>query len=480
MSLPPDLLQTLQSNHSLPSAPAVVMQVLNLSQDPDIGTARIAEAISRDPALAAKILRVANSAWCGLQRKVVTINQAVSLLGVNGTMSMAISFALVQGLKKISGKFDSNFYWRRSATSAVAALSIGAFIRPPNREELFVAGLLQDIGMLVLSEVIPDYYQLVDPVKEDHNKVVEIECERLETDHSQVGRWLLNWWSLPDRLVSAVSHSHQPEKNLEPILNAIAVSSMVADIWTSSDTAKAAEKAAEAARDFLGLSKEQIDQVLVKTAADLPEATRDLDIQVGDEVYIAEMLDKAREALVEFNLRTVQEARHFAIQARHDKLTSVYNRYYLNEILKEQFDKSLSTAQPLTAIFIDIDHFKAINDVYGHSAGDAVLVSVSKAIQSVVRKQDVVARFGGDEFIVLLINADEGLGNEIATRIHSTVENKFHAIGRGKQIPVTLSVGWAVMTSKSEIKTPNELLNLADQSLYAAKAGGRNRVARVS
>jgi diguanylate cyclase (GGDEF)-like protein len=480
MNLPSDLLKTLQSHHSIPSAPAVVMQILKLSQDPDIGTARIAEVISRDPALAAKILKVANSAWCGLQREVITVNQAVSLLGVNGAMSMALSFSLVQGLQKISGTFDSHYYWRRSIIAAIAALSISSFISTPNREELFVAGLLQDIGMLILNGAMPAYAALAQPAKRDHGILIEIERNKLKTDHSQVGSWLLNRWGLPEQLVAAVGHSHQPDKILEPLLNAVAVSSLIANIWTAQDTAKAAEAAAIAADNFLGISSEPFEQILIKIAADLPEATRDLDIQVGDDILFEEMLYKAREALVEFNLRTVQEARYFAIQAQQDKLTSVYNRYYLTEILRERFEHSRAAAKPLTILFTDIDNFKTINDAYGHSAGDAVLISVAKTIQATIREQDIVARFGGDEFIVLLADAGEKVGDEVAKRICYLVENQPIDVGDGIRIPVTLSVGWTVLTASSDVQSPSELLKIADQSLYAAKLGGRNRVARVS
>src|SRR5690606_28099508 len=87
--IPASLLTALNSCRTLPSIPGVVLEVLDLSQDPDIGTAKVAKAVSRDPALVAKILKVANSPWCGVRRDVTTLNQAVSLLGVNGTMSLA-------------------------------------------------------------------------------------------------------------------------------------------------------------------------------------------------------------------------------------------------------------------------------------------------------------------------------------------------------------------------------------------------------
>ncbi|NLT67659.1 MAG: GGDEF domain-containing protein [Acidobacteria bacterium] len=478
--IPASLLTALNSCRTLPSIPGVVLEVLDLSQDPDIGTAKVAKAISRDPALVAKILKVANSPWCGVRRDVTTLNQAVSLLGVNGTMSLALSFSLIRGLQKAADShFDHQKYWRRSVISATAAQSIGMCLKSPNQDECFLTGLLQDIGMLVMNEAVPRYGQLVASSGATHRTLIETERRELGTDHAQVGTWFLKKCGLPARLTEAVSESHRKERTSENALGRFALlGSLIAEIWTCPNTAEATKKAAEAAWKQFQLSSDQFSLVLAKTAADLPQITKNLDIPVGDEVFINGLLDQAREAVAELNLRALQEARHFAVQAQCDALTSLYNRTYLNQVLNDQFDVSRSMAQPLTVVFIDIDRFKDINDSHGHSAGDAVLVSVSEAIKSAVRGQDTVARFGGDEFVVLLTDTGEDTGAMIAERIRQMVENFPHLTGNGKKVDVTVSVGWATLSSGSEYSNSTELLGAADRSLYAAKSHGRNRVAR--
>ena len=479
-SLPDNILHILQSCRTLPSVPSVVMEVLDLSQDPEIGTASIAKVISRDPALVAKILKVANSAWYGVRREVTTLNQAVNLLGINGTMSLALSFSLVRGLQKAGSEtFDHQAYWRRSVIAATAALSVGKFLKSVNNDEIFLASLLQDIGMLVLNEAVRTYGKMVASAKCDHNLLVEIERKELGTDHAHVGCWFLEKWGLPGILVSAVSASHEIEGIGDPLAKSVAVGGRVAEIWTNPQTVAATACSAEAVRSLMDLSPGQFKLILAKTAADLPEITGNLDIPIGDESFITGLLDQAREALAELNVRALQEARHFAAQAQRDALTSLYNRTHLNQVLRSQFDLSRSTAQPLTVIFIDIDRFKNINDSYGHHAGDAVLISVAQVLQSAIRDSDTLVRFGGDEFVVLLNNSGEDVAHRIAERIRSMVGGKPHNTGDGRHIEVTVSVGWATLSPMSNILSANELLEAADRSLYAAKSGGRNRVVQA-
>ena len=310
--IPASLLTALNSCRTLPSIPGVVLEVLDLSQDPDIGTAKVAKAVSRDPALVAKILKVANSPWCGVRRDVTTLNQAVSLLGVNGTMSLALSFSLIRGLQKAADShFDHQKYWRRSVISATAAQSIGMCLKSPNQDECFLTGLLQDIGMLVMNEAVPRYGQLVASSGNTHRTLIETERRELGTDHAQVGTWFLRKCGLPARLTEAVSESHRKESTSENALGRFALlGSLIAEIWTCPNTVEATKKAAEAAWKQFQLSSNQFSLVLAKTAADLPQITKNLDIPVGDEAFINGLLDQACEAVAELNLRALQEARH--------------------------------------------------------------------------------------------------------------------------------------------------------------------------
>jgi diguanylate cyclase (GGDEF)-like protein len=212
------------------------------------------------------------------------------------------------------------------------------------------------------------------------------------------------------------------------------------------------------------------------TAMGLPEITRDLDVPVRDEIFINNLLDLAREALANINLRALQQAQDIASQSQRDTLTSLYNRGYLNQVLEERFNQSKVAGRPFTLIFVDIDKFKSINDTYGHRGGDSVLVSISQTICSATRDHDIVIRFGGDEFVVFLTEAGEELGAKVAERIRATIEQRLHDAGEGNQIRVTVSIGFTTMSENSDFRSANELLESADHNLYLAKAAGRNSI----
>jgi diguanylate cyclase (GGDEF)-like protein/PAS domain S-box-containing protein len=163
--------------------------------------------------------------------------------------------------------------------------------------------------------------------------------------------------------------------------------------------------------------------------------------------------------------------RRLALLARSDSLTGLPNRYHFNEFLPLALARCARAKLALALMFIDIDHFKQINDTYGHAAGDAVLKEFAVRLQRAVRSIDLVARLGGDEFVVVL----EGLHgdrepNAAASRILADVSRPFDVLGR--QIEVTTSVGIAFQATAGA--SAPQVLALADKALYEAKAGGRN------
>jgi diguanylate cyclase (GGDEF)-like protein len=259
----------------------------------------------------------------------------------------------------------------------------------------------------------------------------------------------------------------------------VAIGGRIAEIWVNPNIAAATERLLQAEQLLFDLSGAQLDQVLAETAAHLPEATMNLDVPLGDERVINGLLDRARQEIAALNVRVLQEARNLAVQSQRDPLTSLYNRAYLNQFLGVQCDLSRQLGHPLIVIFIDIDNFKSINDAYGHHCGDAVLVSVAQAIQSVTTENDTIVRYGGDEFLVLLTNTDETTGAVIAEGIRSEIEARHRTLSDEMHIPVTVSVGWTMMTAHSTIRSAHELLDVADRSLYLVKSDGRNRIARA-
>jgi len=160
--------------------------------------------------------------------------------------------------------------------------------------------------------------------------------------------------------------------------------------------------------------------------------------------------------------------------ALRDGLTKVFNKKYFTDYLEKEFAFAGRHGGPLALIFIDIDYFKKINDGHGHPAGDFVLAELSQMMADLLRTEDVLARFGGEEFTVLCRGSDLKGAKIVAERLRRSVEERKFTFG-GKDIPVTISLG-IVSMPESGIGDHNAFLAAADKALYEAKRSGRNRV----
>lgn len=169
-------------------------------------------------------------------------------------------------------------------------------------------------------------------------------------------------------------------------------------------------------------------------------------------------------------LVAAREALRF--QATRDALTGVYNRGAALRRLDEELDRAIRECKPLSVLMMDIDHFKNVNDTYGHLVGDAVLKETVRRIQSSVRSYDVVGRFGGEEFVVILPNANGEIAVRVAERIRAAVSAQ-PVIHEAVSVSVTLSAGVAEAGAAPAV---DALIQAADEALYQAKRTGRNRV----
>ncbi len=161
-------------------------------------------------------------------------------------------------------------------------------------------------------------------------------------------------------------------------------------------------------------------------------------------------------------------------EAIQDSLTGLLNHQEFRNLLKKEVERSFRYHHPLSLLIIDLDLFKQINDTYGHPAGDAVLRTVSEIIPKYVRQMDIVGRYGGDEFVVLLPETDHLEALELADRIHKTVSDAFVLVKPNESIKIRLSIGLA--SYPKHASTLEELVEAADQALYEAKKSGRNRI----
>ncbi len=168
-----------------------------------------------------------------------------------------------------------------------------------------------------------------------------------------------------------------------------------------------------------------------------------------------------------------KDAQEHAYLATHDPLTGLSNRLLLNDRLDHAIHHAARFNKCVAAIFCDLDNFKPINDTYGHSAGDAILKHVATAMKDVLRREDTVCRFGGDEFVILIEELDTfGYLQDILEKIHKITEKKFKI--ENNELSIAMSIGASIYPN--DAKTPEALLKCADEAMYRAKNSGKNRI----
>ena len=174
-----------------------------------------------------------------------------------------------------------------------------------------------------------------------------------------------------------------------------------------------------------------------------------------------------------FPLRNALLYREALTCALNDALTGAGNRLALNQNLERDIRSSKRSGQPLSLLVLDVDHFKSVNDNYGHAYGDEALKAVVDCVTATLRNVDGLYRLGGEEFVVLLNNTDADACNLVAERIRQSIEQLEFQID-GQPLPMTASLGHATLRPTDDARS---LLDRADQRMYAAKRNGRNRVA---
>ena len=505
MAHPESLLDKILKSPQLPSVPAVAIKLLDLAQDLDSSTREIVETIKSDPALAAKILRSANSSYFSFRSEIRTLEQAIPLVGRTVITSLALSFSL-SAEAMTDGPLSEHYkrYWLRSVVQASAAETLASFIdRNSMSSELFMTGLLMDIGQLAMLRVLrDDYIPVIDKLEEDESSLEVCEKSVLGFDHTDTGSQLMKQWKFPEEMCDAARHHHGTpadvtnEQSLE-LARVTMIASRVGDYFCSNSPGAALSELRELTAASFQFSEETLSEFLHKTEERVQVTAELLSANTDDLPNAADLMSQACEQLAAISIAQHQQTQETLIQQKLgelerldleaqnrqlreqafcDPLTSLYNRRYFDESVQKEIDRSCRRGNPIGVLFFDVDHFKQLNDTYGHQFGDTVLARLGAIISKNIRTADVAARYGGEEFVVLAVDASEaGLG-VLAERIRQSVENETFN-DEGSVIPVTVSVG-ATFASlcRGDQNISSRILESADAAMYESKRRGRNCV----
>jgi diguanylate cyclase (GGDEF)-like protein len=493
----PRIRDALQYCPNLPSPPGIAIRIVDLGRDPNVDLTALARLLAKDPALASRILRASNSALYGQRRRSDNLRQAMVVIGLNATMTLALSFSLGELLNNESNSQRGiNRYWRRALISATAGRLISEMQNLPEHEETFLAALLQDIGVLALDAAMPEEYRPILSQATDHDQLLELEREKLGTDHGEAGSWLMQHWKLPERVATVASAVHDPLSTRIPtdcrlFVKCVAVAGKVADLFLDDDREASIERLARTASRLIGLEGPRLQDLIARVSEILPEVASLYDTEIVSPRQAAGVTDQARDVLAARNLHLIQQMEtqqqqvqemanatwHLRESANRDVLTGLHNRRRFDEVLETEFMLSSENGWPMTIAFIDLDRFKTVNDTHGHLAGDAVLTSVARVLTSHLRKRDFIMRYGGDEFVAILPGTGIQAAHGVFERLREAVQQQTFEGSHGTIFNITVSVGLAShMDGSRRVGSALDLVRAADRALYEAKGGGRDRI----
>lgn len=296
----PQILQRIKNCKTLPAIPALPLQVLQLCRDERTTAQRIGDVISKDPSFVAKLLNVANSSFYGGSRhKVTTVTHAVTLLGMNSIATLAFCFSLYRDLrKKGGGAFDHTHFWHRCILASLAAKILAKRVRVTNEEEVFLAGLLQDLGVLVMSEALGmEYGLLYKKAAQDHQALQALEQDRWKTDHCEIGAWLAETWELPELLRESVKGSHDPslasgsDDVSRLTIQCVALSGRLADMWCHPQPEVAIGSAIQLSKGLLEIEPDGLVEVAKQIADGIPDMSSFFQISLGKPEEIQKVVD---------------------------------------------------------------------------------------------------------------------------------------------------------------------------------------------
>ncbi|WP_145026372.1 sensor domain-containing diguanylate cyclase [Caulifigura coniformis] len=480
----------------LPTLPAVAVRLLNCFGDPETPLSRVAEIVQFDPAVTAKLLRAASSVGMGVAQPVTDLRRALNILGIKKVTSLALCFSLCEG-SMTPGPFSKLYrkVWLRAVVQAQASGDLAAMIAPGRQAEFFSAGLLSEIGPLAILKTRPNEFpeflagEEADPTN--------------YASGSELSAAILAHWQMPESFSEAVRNrwrsleelTHLPVESDLLLSHAAALSAATAEYFCQPQKGMALVRIHELADVLFGLKQDAVQSFVERVQGHVMENCDLLETDISTWGQPSEILAVAMEQLSQLAVTTLestieqglaqqvnqenQRLRRRVEDLLHrsitDVLTRLFNRAHFDDQLPQWIRNARGCQGTVGLLFLDLDRFKSINDTHGHAVGDMVLKQVASAVKRTTRESDFVARYGGEELVILVANPTIGSLQGLGERIRAEVASELVTTATGVVRP-TVSVGGSIVDPVHSLEAASELVHSADQAMYLAKRNGRNRV----
>ncbi len=488
------VIERVLSSARLPTLPAVALRVIELSAKPDVSLREIADTIQNDQALAAKVLKTVNSSYYGLSRRCSTISQAMVALGLTTVKTVALGFSLIQAMgKDTEDEFDYESYWKRCLLAATGARAAAEAAGHPDAEEVFLAALLMDAGAIAMHRALGDEYQTVEHEADgSHRALSNLEIETFKVSHAEISARLAEQWRLPSSLVEPIRHHDDPsgvDAQYAMTTQCIALGALAAEALMRPAEGAAILMYRAKANEWFGQDEKTADALFATIERNARAQASLFRVDMDGVPSASELLAAAQAQLAEMALdaqmnadRLTAQNKSLQRQSEVDPLTGVGNKRSLQVASARHFEVARNEGKPLSILFLDLDFFKQVNDTLGHIAGDTVLKEAARRLKATLGNRGELFRFGGEEFAAIMPGVDlkkaEAVAEMLRVALNSTPIDLAGAQTTKPHVRITMSVGVASYddASRDALRTAEQLINAADQAVYAAKKSGRDCV----
>jgi diguanylate cyclase (GGDEF)-like protein len=489
-----ETLQAVRSVEVISGHPRVALKLIELARDPEVEVADYARLIESDVSLASRLLGLVNSAGYAPQARVLTVHRALCTLGLRQVRVIALSHCVASLHQALALKGEeARYLWAASMSKAIAARKVAECLGLAEVDAAFTAGLLQDLGLALMHSLDSG------AMAEIHGRIdwrldqaLAAEVAHFGLDHRAVGRHLARRLDLPELFRNAIDSHHAGPEELARCTDDFELAVQVAGLlphdarnWTSPDLALLASLIDErlpAWSDMESFLAEvqaelaEVDALLGNDSATTPdlleslihasqENAREALQTVANNIWLREDSTTLNERLGHAK-RAHEEAEQ---RADRDPLTQLFNRGGWDRRARATLSQAGSTEDTLGVAFFDLDHFKELNDALGHAAGDAFLREVSQRMLESVREEDLICRWGGDEFVILFRGVSASDCLEAAGRVKQHVQGT-PVIIEGRELDVSVTAGFVSVDAADSDMNLGELLQIADEQLYKAKS----------
>ena len=502
-----NILQKIHDGEDLPTLSPVAIKIVKLASNENTSAADIAKLISMDPALTARVLKIINSPFYGFSKKITSLSQAISLLGMKAIKTLTLGITVMDSFGDSDGGngFEYRDFWQRSFAAGVACKLTAQKAGLKIDEEAFIAGLTQNIGGLLLARFYPDRYnKLLNRHYQTGDSLCEKEQSSFGIDHAKLGYELFSQWKMPALLSKSILYHHIPEelpendKNLKLLTNIVYLSDIASHVLFDEQKGLHLTRMKSEFKSLMDIADDEVDDIMEHVSHEAKDIAKDFDMAIDTPQDYTQILQNANIELSQINLDYEQLTRELILEKKRaekltkelqkankllaeevntDGLTKLYNHRFFFDLISKEFSNTYRHNRNLSCIMLDIDYFKKINDTYGHQVGDRVLEEIGVILKDAIRQGDYAARYGGEEFAVILPNTSLSEAAMVAERVRKTVEET--QISKKIEIgEITISAGVASF-DKSTMKKASDLVEKADTGVYKAKHSGRNKVERI-